>query len=371
MFKNLLNKGEKKIEKLEKNVSGDKKQQHGHNHHGQSSSGHKAGAGAAAGAGAGVGGAGAAYQHHHHSSGAAVSGGSQPSVTQVDVAGLPVNVYGLNNLTPGSGTNAPDVCISIHMHGRTGSAKNEDGLARELYQNTMDARQSIRGRTRDFLLVTFDSRDHGQRKTNPEAQKSWKEGNKTHAVDMYGMIRGTADDTSFIAQMLPAYLFPNDERRVSLISVTGKSLGGHSVWQVLAHDPLIRVGVPFIGCPDFQKLIAVRARNSGLEDVPPAVPGSLRALMQRVDPAEQPYREAGPRNPFYGKKICACLGADDHLVRVSYAQEFLEHLTVAPPGSDEARQSLQVYIQPNTGHKVTSEMLRLGGQWLAQWALPY
>ena len=190
MFKNLLNKGEKKIENLEKNLSGDKKHQGSHNHHTQSSGGHKAGAGAAAGAGAGAAGAGGAYQHHQHGSGAPPSGGSQPNVTQVDIAGLPVNVYGLNNLTPGSGNNVPDVCISIHMHGRTGSAKNEDGLARELYQNTMNARQSMGGRTRDFLLVTFDSRDHGQRKTNPEAQKSWKEGNKTHAYVSIGTHTG-------------------------------------------------------------------------------------------------------------------------------------------------------------------------------------
>lgn len=190
---------------------------------------------------------------------------------------------------------------------------------------------------------------------------------------------GTADDTKFLAEMLPAYLFPNDERRVSLVCVTGKSLGGHSVWQVLAHDPTIRVGVSFIGTPDFQKLLATRAKNSGLEDRPPAVPGALRALMQRVDPAQQPYREVGPRNPFFGKKICATLGSDDNLVRVSYAQEFLENVVVAPPGSEEARRSLQVYIQPNTGHKVTTEstsmrahpVLQLGGQWLAQWALPY
>ena len=190
MFKNLLNKGEKKIEKLEKNFSGDNKHQGGHNHHGQSSDGHIAGAGAAAGAGAGAAGTGATYQHHQHGSGAAVSGGTKPSVTQVDIAGLPVNVYGLNNLTPAAGSNLPEVCISIHMHGRTGSAKNEDNLARELYQNTINARQSINGRTRDFLLVTFDSRDHGQRKTNPEAQKSWKEGNKTHAYVLPGIHTG-------------------------------------------------------------------------------------------------------------------------------------------------------------------------------------
>lgn len=146
-----------------------------------------------------------------------------------------------------------------------------------------------------------------------------------------------------------------------------------------ADDPRIRVGVPFIGTPDFQKLIAMRAEKSNLQDAPPTVPGTLRALLQRVDPASQPYREVGPRNPFFGKKILACCGADDTLVRFSYSQDFLEHLVVAEPGSEDARRSFQVYVQPNTGHKVTPEstyaltdpVLQLGGKWLAQWALPY
>ncbi|WFC99182.1 hypothetical protein MYAM1_001926 [Malassezia yamatoensis] len=282
----------------------------------------------------------------------------EPSLTKIDVAGLPVNVYGMQQLTPVSRNGVPEVCITIHMHGRTGSAMKEESLVKEIYSHAMQSRMQIgsNARTRDLLMVTFDSRDHGHRNTNPQAQKSWKEGNATHAVDMYGMIRGTADDTKFLAEMLPAYLFPNDERRVSLVAVTGKSLGGHSAWQVLApDDPTIRVGVSFIGTPDFQKLLKTRAKNSGMDDVPPAVPSALRMLMQRVDPAQQPYREYGPRNPFFGKKICACLGADDHLVRVAYAQEFLENVALAPPGSPEANQSLQVYIQPKTGHTVTPE----------------
>ncbi|WFD43272.1 hypothetical protein MPSI1_001933 [Malassezia psittaci] len=223
----------------------------------------------------------------------------EPSLTKLDVAGLPVNVYGMQQLTPVSRNGVPEVCISIHMHGRTGSAMKEESLVKEMYSHAMNSRMQIgsNARTRDLLMVTFDSRDHGHRNTNPQAQKSWKE----------------------------------------------------------ADDPTIRVGVSFIGTPDFQKLLKTRAKNSGMDDSPPAVPSALRMLMQRVDPAQQPYREYGPVNPFFGKKICACMGADDHLVRVAYAQEFLENVALAPPGSPEASQSLQVYIQPKTGHKVTPE----------------
>lgn len=97
----------------------------------------------------------------------------------------------------------------------------------------------------------------------------------------------------------------------------------------------------------------MRAIKSNLQDVPPVVPPSLRELFKRVDPAMMPYREPSPRNPFWGKKICACCGADDKLVRWSYSEEFLTHLVVAPPA--EQRESLEIFVQPNTGHTVTDE----------------
>lgn len=296
-----------------------------------------------------------------------------PSCSTIDVAGLPVNIYGLNHLTPLSAGNVPEVCISIHMHGRTGSAKNEDELVRELWQNTIGERQGLQGtnRVRDFLIATFDQRNHGARMTNKLGQRTWKEGNPMHAVDMYGMIHGTALDVSFLVDMLPAYLFPEGERVVSLFAVTGKSLGGHAAWQVLAHEPRIQVGVPFIGTPDFQKLVAQRTRSSGLENGPPQVPNSLRVLMRQIDPAMQPHSEVTPLNPFFGKKICVCSGEDDKLVRWSFSEEFVKSLVVAPPNSEIARLSLEVFVQPETGHKVTPEMLARGGRWLAQWALAY
>lgn len=169
------------------------------------------------------------------------------------------------------------------------------------------------------------------------------------------MIHGTSTDVSFLLKMLPPYLFPNDERIVSLFAVTGKSLGGHAAWQVLAHEPIIRVGVPFIGTPDFQKLLAQRTKASDLPDAPPQVPLSLRSVIQRIDPARAPYNRPDPSNPFFGKKICSCSGEDDHLVRWSFSEEFLKSLVVAPPGSEEANRSLEIFLQPNTGHKVTPE----------------
>ena len=112
------------------------------------------------------------------------SGGERipaPSCHSFDLSGLPVNVYGLDSLRPVGHGSKPHVCIAVHMHGRTGSARHEGDLAMQIWKNTMRDRSKLRNnRVRDFLLVTFDQRNHGARKTNPKGQKSWKEGNPTH-----------------------------------------------------------------------------------------------------------------------------------------------------------------------------------------------
>lgn len=106
-----------------------------------------------------------------------------PDRVSVDVAGLPVYVYGMQQLTASDARGTPEVCIVIHMHGRTGSARKEDTLARELWRNTMAARSVLAqgSRMRDFLLVTFDQRNHGERMTHAKGQKTWKDGNANHA----------------------------------------------------------------------------------------------------------------------------------------------------------------------------------------------
>ena len=153
-----------------------------------------------------------------------------PSCTTIDVAGTPVNVYGLSELSRGSNGEAPEVCITFHMHGRTGSARREHDLVRELWQNAVGEREGLQGahRVRDLIIVSLDQRNHGHRTTNELGQRTWKEGNPTHGIDQYAMYHGTAMDVSYLMDLLPAYLFPNGERIVSLFAVTGKSMGGHA-----------------------------------------------------------------------------------------------------------------------------------------------
>ncbi|KIS70572.1 uncharacterized protein UMAG_11367 [Mycosarcoma maydis] len=312
--------------------------------------------------------------------------GNEISKAAVDVAGLPVNVFGLDELTPApsraSAPPAPPVCVVIHMHGRGGSADNEERIARQLYDRISRDKAAYRAQQnggliattsmqRDHLLVTFDARNHGHRTTNPEGQKAWKQGNTRHAMDLYGMIVGDARDASFLVDFLPCYLFPQDDRTVAEWVITGKSLGGHSTWHALAEDPRFKIGVPMIGMPDFSRLLASRTRTSFVTNGPPYVPASLKALANQIDPARTAYDSFDSRrNPFWGKKICVLSGAEDKLVLWDWNHDFLKALVVGEPtGPKGEMPGLKIHRRPGVGHEVTEEMVEEAGEWIWRWGI--
>lgn len=55
-----------------------------------------------------------------------------------------------------------------------------------------------------------------------------------NSVDMYAIYTGSAQDVSFLIDLLPAVLFPEGEHEVAQWLAAGVSLGGHAVWALLA-----------------------------------------------------------------------------------------------------------------------------------------
>ncbi|KAG9935515.1 hypothetical protein KCV05_g2092, partial [Aureobasidium melanogenum] len=99
---------------------------------------------------------------------------------------------------------------------------------------------------------------------NPLANESWKKGNPTHAQDMFSVFHGTAQDTSILIDFLSSYIFPDSSRTITKHLALGISLGGHSTWQCVLHEPRITAGVVVIGCPDYKFLMTDRAKKSKL-----------------------------------------------------------------------------------------------------------
>lgn len=115
--------------------------------------------------------------------------GASLSHNTFDIGGLPVNVFGLHELTPAparaSAPRPPDVAVVLHLHGRGGDADNEERIVRHLWdridRDKQRAAHENSGSQKDVLLVSYDARNHGHRTTNDLGQKGWKEGNKLHA----------------------------------------------------------------------------------------------------------------------------------------------------------------------------------------------
>lgn len=176
---------------------------------------------------------------------------------------------------------------------------------------------------------------------------------------------------SYLIDFLPSYLFPLDERTISQWIIAGKSLGGHSSWIALTHgkvhptlphtqsynnagiEPRLSIAIPIIACPDYTKLITKRAKYSHIPLEPPYFPASLRAVIERNDPARAGYTaDDASKNPFYGKKVLVLSGGDDPLVPFIHSQEFVEKLNVGPSGVKE------VVVTPGVGHECTAEMVK-------------
>ena len=127
-----------------------------------------------------------------------------------------------------------------------------------------------------------------------KASLSWRQGNPTHAQDMFNQYAGTVHDVSFLISYLPMYLPFTLATHVGV----GISLGAHALWQLLVTEPRITVGIVALGSPDFKRLLKHRAIRSQLPSAldygsargrifwdPQDFPQSLIDLVAECDPA--------------------------------------------------------------------------------------
>lgn len=104
------------------------------------------------------------------------------------IAGLFVTVYGYNELHLKTMQCA---CIWL-LHGRLQSQEYMEPLATLLIKSWNKKRHedtNADSRQRGLFAVSFDQRNHGSRLVDEEANKTWTEGNKAHAQDMFTTYR--------------------------------------------------------------------------------------------------------------------------------------------------------------------------------------
>ncbi|KAH9057893.1 Alpha/Beta hydrolase protein [Lactarius vividus] len=263
----------------------------------------------------------------------------------LNVAGLSTNVYTRANLRD-KPTSGP-VVVLFFLHGRAESADHIDPIARAAFSWAAKKEASSREAPRDFMVVTFDQRNHGKRMVDQHGNLGWSkkadQHNERQAVNIYSTLIGAVKDVSFLIDVLPSYVFPHDERTVGEWVLAGFSLGGHATWLALRHEPRIRIGIPICGCANIVAHLELYADTLGIPRTAPYFPESLHALVRAYDPA------TAPPGAFVGKRILALSGADDTLVPWSASRAFMEALDVGPHGKKK------VMLLPGK-HGCTDEM---------------
>ncbi|KAI0595472.1 hypothetical protein F4775DRAFT_370757 [Biscogniauxia sp. FL1348] len=306
------------------------------------------------------------------------------SKTTLLITGLQVDVYGLAELAPHP---APSVsCLWLH-HPRGRRREDMAGIAHQVLGAYYYGGK--RAGRRGLIAVAFDQRNHGTRAVDGSgrANGAWREGNPTHAQDMFGVVAGAVADTALLLDALGGYLFgggPVPARRIDHNLVLGVSLGGHSAWQLLFAEPRVTAGVMVIGCPDYMSLMQDRARLSKLQTWSATdngasffgsrdFPDALIAACKKFDPkgivfgtgeisrapsaAEQDRIRSVLDSRIHGKKLQVLSGGADKLVPYAAAEPFLDFLkTAAASWYKNGAVSIEDHVYQGVGHEFNAEM---------------
>ncbi|WEW60394.1 hypothetical protein PRK78_005879 [Emydomyces testavorans] len=314
------------------------------------------------------------------------------------IGGILCAIYGLEELPP----YCRHVSCLYVLHARGGTMQSMESIAasaitdwnERLRRGKVAACQQNKG----LIAVCFDQRNHGTREVDRLRNEAWKQGNSTHAQDMFSIFNGTARDVSQIMDGIGCYVFPKGDREITYNLVLGVSLGGHAAWHCLFHEPRIKAAVIGIGCPDYVSLMSDRARLSKLpswrNSNPPGsqflgskdFPQNLVNFTKTWDPAgllfsqmddsalngpiqTEPVREPTEtekkalrpimRRCLAGKKILNLAGGSDKLVPYSRGEPFLTWLkkAIAPEGwFAEGKVSLEDIVYDGVGHEMTPAM---------------
>jgi len=101
------------------------------------------------------------------------------------IAGVLTTVYGLEELA----SSARDVAVLWLLHPRL---QVQSIMAPVAAASIRDWNGRPGSKSKGLIAVSFDQRNHGTREVTSLANESWKQGNPTHAQDMFSIFRSSA-----------------------------------------------------------------------------------------------------------------------------------------------------------------------------------
>ncbi|OWZ39271.1 hypothetical protein J010_04030 [Cryptococcus neoformans] len=282
----------------------------------------------------------------------------EPSLTDLHISGLPIQVYGLHEVKE----SRRPLAVMIASHGRMNSKKHMKFFAQGILGEL--SKKNDKERLRDLIVVTFDQRNHGDRIVDKNSNLSFDE-NPKHLIDMAATIEGGCHDVSLIMDFLAPILFPNGEKTVESFVITGISLGGHVTWKLLHDDPRVQIGIPIIGLPfeSFPIYLRDRALSQGFKWEPPLYPSSLKSF---IEPERNPVVE---QQKYSGKKILSLHGKEDRLVPYGKGERELRQIEKWVEEDKSQGGVCAIDVQDDVGHVCSIQMLRKAAEWTWIYAL--
>ncbi|EXJ70406.1 uncharacterized protein A1O5_06474 [Cladophialophora psammophila CBS 110553] len=337
------------------------------------------------------------------------------SRTDIVIGGIRVYVYGLDELA--HKTNA-EVAVLYLAHNRKRSYLVTEDIAYEVLHRY----RTEKGRKKKYELIalTINMRNHGDREVcvdfpfptsvpifagripsdskhefekqlwvfgsdvyvfngqvSPQANYTWDDENDNHGMDLLSMISGSAQDFKLILDYLPAYL-PQFTRFHNIMA--GVSLGGHTAWRMapLASPGQIEGFAMVVGCPSLTPLLLSRLGIDTAADLTTATYDDLekvmtaeqkrrwpRVLAELVQEGDRAVADTFPAD----LPVLLCSGALDPLVPARYTAAWVERRRHLERGGDECNVGsddgpVRFFVQENTGHSCTKEMVALLASWL-------
>lgn len=192
-------------------------------------------------------------------------------------------------------------------------------------------------------------------------------------MDLLSVISGSAQDFKLVLDYLPTYL-PQFTRFYNVM--LGVSLGGHTAWRIAS---LINPGQFYaytmvVGCPSLSTLLLSRLGldPASLERDGPFDYEKLRKHMDLTQQRKWPRslaeivdrEDRQVTNDFpTDVPLLLCNGVHDKLVPAKYTRAWVEERKQTPDGT---KQDIRLFIQENTGHSCTKEMVAMMAGWLGE-----
>ncbi|KAL3419853.1 hypothetical protein PVAG01_08351 [Phlyctema vagabunda] len=293
------------------------------------------------------------------------------SKTPLVISGLQLYVYGLEELATHSEEEEEDgpvvdIAVLYLAHNRTRTYLVTEGIAHEVLHRY---RSDGRAKRRELIAVTFNMRNHGDRETSSGANRTWKDGNEAHGVDLMSLIDGSALDFKLVMSYLPAYL-PQCRSFYNIMG--GVSLGAHTAWRMAALVPgKIDAFFMVVGCPNLTALMLSRLGidpeqlsttpeelyKVSYDDLTQVMTEQQRkrwprVLSQLVSEQDRLVDEAFPPVP-----VLLMGGKQDRLVPVRHTRAWVRQR--------RGRAEVELFVQDNTGHSCTEEMVGRVSAWLS------